>query len=81
MTPTLCPRPHAYRGGWPCLEGPSVEPYWTGKDAKQSAIDYAKARAKFGPGEIRVLMEGGSIQRYYGSTGAAKITTDGFGII
>ena len=31
------------------------DPYCIGDDAKQSAIDYAKARAKFGHGEIRVL--------------------------
>ena len=37
-----------YRGGWQCFEGPGVEPYWTGESAKQSAIDYAKARAKLG---------------------------------
>jgi hypothetical protein len=44
-----------FKGGWQCYEGPGVEPYWTGESAKQSAIDYAKARAKFGHGEIRVL--------------------------
>jgi hypothetical protein len=49
-----------YRGGWQCFEGPGVEPYWTGENAKQSAIDYAKGRAKFGPGEIRVLNPDGS---------------------
>ena len=37
-----------FRGGWQCFEAPGVQPYWTGKNAKQSAIDYAKARAKFG---------------------------------
>jgi len=49
-----------YRGGWQCFEAPGVQPYWTGQDAKQSAIDYAKARAKFGRGEIRVLNATGS---------------------
>ena len=44
------------------LEAPSVQPYWAGKDAKQSAIDYATARAKFGRGEIRVLNPDGSIE-------------------
>ena len=34
-----------YRGGWQCFEAPGVQPYWTGDSAKQSAIDYAKARA------------------------------------
>jgi len=51
-----------FRGGWQCYEGPGVQPYWTGKDAKESAIDYAKARAKFGRGEIRVLDGSGSIE-------------------
>jgi hypothetical protein len=44
-----------YRNGWECFEAPGVQAYWTGPDAKQSAIDYASARAKFGQGEIRVL--------------------------
>ena len=51
-----------YRGGWQCFEGPGVEPFWTGENAKQSAIDYAKARAKFGRGEIRVLSQDGSLE-------------------
>jgi hypothetical protein len=50
-----------YRGGWQCFEAPGVQPYLTGENAKQSAIDYAKARAKFGRGEIRVLGENGSV--------------------
>jgi hypothetical protein len=37
-----------FKGGWQCYEGPGVGPYWIGADAKPSAIDYAKARAKFG---------------------------------
>jgi len=41
-----------FKGGWQCYEGPGVQPYWTGNSAKQSAIDYAKARAKFGHAEI-----------------------------
>ena len=51
-----------YRGGWQCVEGPGVQPYWVGDTAKQSAIDYAKARAKFGHGEIRVFKEDGSAE-------------------
>jgi hypothetical protein len=51
-----------YRGGWQCLEAPGVEPYWTGESAKEDAIGYAKARAKFGHGEIRVLNPDRSIQ-------------------
>jgi hypothetical protein len=53
-------RPH--RGGWQCFEGLGVGPYWIGDNAKQSALDYAKARAKFGHGEIRVLKQDGSIR-------------------
>jgi hypothetical protein len=32
-----------------------VGPYWTGESAKDDAIDYAKAGAKLGHGEIRML--------------------------
>ena len=52
-----------FKGGWQCYEGPGVGPYWLGDSAKQSAIDYAKARAKFGHGEIRVLNSDGSVER------------------
>ena len=52
-----------YRGGWQCYEGPGVQPYWTGDTAKEDAIGYAKARAKFGRGEIRVLNNDNSIER------------------
>ena len=52
-----------YRGGWQCFEGPGVGPYWTGESAKQSAIDYAQARAKFGHGHIRVLNSTGDIEK------------------
>ena len=52
-----------FKGGWQCYEGPGVGPYWIGDDAKQSAIDYAKARTKFGHGEIRLLNPDGSIER------------------
>jgi hypothetical protein len=52
-----------YRGGWQCFEAPGVQPYWVGKDAKQSAVDYATARAKYGRGEIRVLNPDGSIEQ------------------
>jgi hypothetical protein len=51
-----------FRGGWQCYEAPGVQPYWTGDNAKQSAIDYAKGRAKFGRGEIRVLAQNGSTE-------------------
>jgi hypothetical protein len=46
--------------GWD--EGPGVEPYWTGESAKEDAIGYAKARAKFGRGEIRVLDAARSVE-------------------
>ena len=49
-----------FRGGWQCYEGSGVGPYWIGESAKDDAIDYAKARAKFGHGEIRVLNADGS---------------------
>jgi hypothetical protein len=52
-----------YRGGWQCYRGPGVQPYWTGEHAKEDAIGYATARAKFGRGEIRVLNIDGSIER------------------
>jgi len=52
-----------FRGGWQCVEAPGVQPYWTGENAKQSAIGYATARAKFGRGEIRVLNADGLIEQ------------------
>jgi hypothetical protein len=51
-----------YRGGWQCFEAPGVQPYWIGESAKDDAIDYVKARAKFGRGEIRVLKQDGSTE-------------------
>ena len=53
-------RPH--RGGWQCFAGPGVQPYWTGEHAKEDAIGYATARAKFGRGEIRVLNRDGKVE-------------------
>jgi hypothetical protein len=52
-----------FRGGWQCFEASGVQPYWTGEKAKESAISYATARAKFGRGEIRVLKADGLIER------------------
>jgi len=52
-----------YRNGWQCFEAPGVQPYWTGESAKADAIGYAKARAKFGRGEIRVLSSAGDIEK------------------
>jgi hypothetical protein len=51
-----------FKGGWQCYEGPGVGPYWTGESAKDDAIGYAKARAQFGRGEIRVLNHEGSAE-------------------
>ena len=55
-----------FKGGWQCYEGPGVGPYWIGDGAKQSAIDYAKARAKFGHAEIRVLKPDGLVESVVG---------------
>jgi len=52
-----------FKGGWQCYEGPGVPPYWTGEHAKEDAIGYATARAKFGRGEIRVLDNAGEVER------------------
>ena len=52
-----------FRGGWQCYEGPGVQPCWTGEHAKEDAIGYATARAKFGRGEIRVLDNAGEVER------------------
>ena len=52
-----------YRRGWQCFEAAGVQPYWIGKDANQSAVDYATARAKHGRGEIRVLNPDGSVEQ------------------
>src|SRR5438105_12505601 len=51
-----------YRGGWQCYEGPGIGPYWIGDTAKEDAISYATARAKFGRGEIRVLNHDATVQ-------------------
>jgi hypothetical protein len=50
-----------FRGGWQCFEGDGVAPYWRGEQAKQDAIGYATARAKFGRCEIRVLNKTGDV--------------------
>ena len=53
-----------FKGGWQCYEGPGVQPYWKGDSAKEDAIGYAKARAKFERGEIRVFSNDGSVERF-----------------
>ena len=61
-----------FRGGWQCYEGPGVQPYWTGKTAKEDAIGYATARAKFGRGEIRVVNADGSTERVIAFDGSER---------
>jgi hypothetical protein len=51
-----------YRNGWECFEAPGVQPYWIDANAKEDTFGYAKARAKFGGAEIRVLNADGSIK-------------------
>ena len=46
-------RPH--RGGWQAFEAPGVQPYYTGANAKEYAISYARGRTAMRRGEIRVL--------------------------
>jgi hypothetical protein len=58
-----------YRNGWQCYEESGVQPYWTGDTAKEDAIGYANARAKFGRGEIRVLDQTGSVERIISFSG------------
>jgi len=48
------------------MKAPRVQPYWTGDSVKQSAVDYAKARPKFGRAEIRVLKQDGSVESVIG---------------
>jgi hypothetical protein len=52
-----------YRRGWQCFEAPGVAPFWIGNGAKEDAISYAKGRARFGRGQIRILNIDGSRER------------------
>ena len=52
-------RPH--RGGWQCCESPGVQPYFTGGNAKEYALNYAQGRRAQRRGEIRVLASEGSV--------------------
>jgi hypothetical protein len=61
-----------FKGGWQCYEGPGVQPYCSGDSAKEDAIGYATARAKFGRGEIRVLNADGSIKDVIRLDGSTK---------
>ena len=62
QSPTIIEiRPH--RGGWQCFEAAGVAPFWIGNGAKEDAISYAKGRARFGRGQIRILNIDGSLER------------------
>ena len=61
-----------FKGGWQCYESAGIQPYWTGASAREDAIGYAKARAKFGRGEIRVLNADGSIKDVIRLDGSAR---------
>jgi len=49
-----------FRNGWKCFEAPGVEPVFLDKE---QTIGYAKGRARFRSGEIRIVDESGSVQR------------------
>jgi len=49
-----------FRNGWKCFEAPGVEPVFLDQE---QAIDYAKARAWFRSGEIRIVNSTGAIER------------------
>jgi hypothetical protein len=51
-----------YRNGWQCFEAAGVAPYWAGENTRQQAIDYAKARARYGTACIRIFNTGGQIE-------------------
>jgi hypothetical protein len=50
----------SHRNGWKAFEAPGVEPVFPDKD---QAIDYAKQRACFRSGEIRISDSGGNVER------------------
>jgi hypothetical protein len=49
-----------FRNGWKCFEAPGVEPVFLDQE---QAIDYAKGRACFRSGEIRILDSIGNVKR------------------
>jgi hypothetical protein len=49
-----------FRNGWKVFEAPAVEPVFLNQE---QAIDYAKGRACFRSGEIRVADSSGVIER------------------
>jgi hypothetical protein len=48
-----------FRNGWKCFEAPGVEPVFLDQE---QAIDYAKNRACFRSGEIRILDSTGKVE-------------------
>jgi hypothetical protein len=51
-------KPH--RWGWKCFEAPGAKPVFFDQE---QAIDYAKNRASFRSGEIRILDSSGNVER------------------
>jgi hypothetical protein len=49
-----------FRNGWKCFEAPGVEPVFLDQE---QATDYAKCRACFRSGEIRILDSNGAVAR------------------
>jgi hypothetical protein len=49
-----------FRNGWKCFEAPGVEPVFLDQE---QAIDYAKGRACFRSGEIRIVDSSGNVER------------------
>ena len=49
-----------FRNGWQVFEAAGVEPVFLDKE---QAIDYAKSRACYRSGEIRILKSNGAIER------------------
>ena len=63
-------RPH--RGGWQAFEAPGVQPYFTGPDAKERALNYAHQRCGFRKGEIRVFDAAGVLEQAMPFDGTGK---------
>ena len=49
-----------FRNSWKCFEAPGVEPVFL---SQEDAIRYAKGRACFRSGEIRILNSRGEVER------------------
>jgi hypothetical protein len=49
-----------FRNGWQVFEAPGVEPVFLNQE---QAIDYARGRACFRYGEIRIVNSGGAVER------------------